>query len=233
METLDLYLVTSQSLAVLLALLFYFGITPRRIRSLIISLVRFSRFHPQIIVALLVIVIVNLVIVSFKSVGWVRILGVASSCLIIVVLASTLVRYSTKRVPSPYTQLLAVVAVGFHGISELSNKAKIVIQPYGPWEQWLETALETYQISFVPIIVPRPEWLIALERGVIDAVLIREHPSGAVGESIASGKVRLLPWSEQAIEAVTKAFPTATRPAVLPSNTYPGQAETIQGYAPY
>jgi len=233
MGPLDLYVAISQTVAVLLTIFFFLGITRHRIQSLIVNFVRFIRFHPQIIVAVLLIVVANLIIISLKTIGWVRILGVASSCLIIIVLASTLARYSTKRVPSPYTQLLAVVAVRFHGISELPNKAKIVTKPYRPWEQWLETALGTYGISFVPIIVARPEWLIALERGAVDAVLIREHPSSDLGTSIASGKVRLLPWSEQAVEAVTKAFPTVTRPAVLPSNTYPGQAEAVQGYAPY
>lgn len=231
MGAFNLYVIVSQAVALLLACLFYFGITPHRIQSLILKFVRFIRFHPQMIVMLLIIVIVNLGIITFKSVGLIRTLGVVSSCLAILILASAFGKYSIKSVASSHTQLLAII--GSHGISELHKQAKIVTHPYGPWLQWMQTALDTYGISFVPILVPASELVIALEKGVVDAVLVRDHPSAPLEESIASGKVRLLPWGEEAIEAVTKAFPTATRPAVLPANTYLGQPEKIQGYAPY
>ena len=73
----------------------------------------------------------------------------------------------------------------------------------------------------------------ALEKGVVDAVLITKHPLDIMKVPIESGEVRLLPWSKSALEAVTRAFPTETRLTVLPLNTYDGQQEDIQGYASY
>ena len=68
---------------------------------------------------------------------------------------------------------------------------------------------------------------------VIDAVLVMQHPFGPpLQDAISSGVVRLLPWSVEAVNAVTEAYPETTMPAALPANTYEGQTESILGYAP-
>lgn len=134
-------------------------------------------------------------------------------------------------VDSLHTRLLAVKNESFQTVGDLPNSAKIVI--YGGEEiQWMETALIASGItSSAYTYVPPPEWLMALTTGVVDAVLVRQHPSVPLEEAISSGEVRLLPWSIQAVEAVTTAYPEETIPALLPPDTYGGQSESILGYA--
>jgi len=120
----------------------------------------------------------------------------------------------------------------FQTIGDLPNNAKIV-PPRVEELQWMETALVASGItSSQPIFVPSSEWLLALSTGVVDAVLVRQHPSVALQEAISSGEVRLLPWSVEAVEAVTEAYPATIVPAQLPANTYEGQTGYILGYAP-
>ena len=134
---------------------------------------------------------------------------------------------------SLHTHLLAVTDSRFHGIADLGHSLKIAVSISDSSPQWLQTALATYGISFVPILVPLSERFEALRRGVVDAILVTQHPSTHLKEHIVKDEIRLLPWSKPAIEAVTRAFPTSARVSVLPSNTYEGQYEEIQGYAPY
>jgi len=136
-------------------------------------------------------------------------------------------------VSSLHTRLIAVMAPSFQTIGDLPNSAKIVAN-YGVEElQWMETALVASGItSSWPVFIPSSEWFTALLTGVVDAVLVGEHPSVDLQEAISSGEVRLLPWSVAAVEAVTQAYPETTMSTYLPSNTYEGQSENILGYAP-
>lgn len=65
----------------------------------------------------------------------------------------------------------------------------------------------------------------ALELGVIDAVLAAGHPSMFVPED-----VNVLSWDGAAIYAVTNAFPEMVA-TYLPAGTYSGQGADIYGYA--
>lgn len=233
MTALDLYILISPTVALLLALLVFTGITPRKMRAWIVVVVRFVRFHPQTIVVLVLLLVANLVIITMHSVGYSKVLGIVSSILAILILVFSLTRYSGKRVSSLHTNLLAVPAHKVHSISQLPSQSRIVTPPYGPWLEWMHIALATHQKSFAPIMVPSRERVEALERGVVDAILLWEHPSIEIAESIASGKVCLLPWSKEAVERVVKSFPTALRSSTLLPNTYPGQTAEIQGYAPF
>lgn len=238
MGIVELYVIIISTLSLAFSLLVYFGIYPKRIQSLVISFVRFMRLHPQIIITIfLILILVNLSILGFKAGYFSGILtGVISGITgaLTATLVGFLMRLTTgKKVASTHTQLLAVMASRFHSISELRDGAKIVPSTYGPPLQWLQTALATYGISFVPVYVVTNELFMALKLETVDAVLIIKHPSVPLEGLIASGEVRLLPWSKPALEAVTRAFPTGTRPAVLPPNTYEGQPEDIQGYASY
>jgi hypothetical protein len=238
MGIVELYVIIISTLSLAFSLLVYFGIYPKRIRSLVISFVRFMRLHPQIIITIfLILILVNLFILGFKAGYFSGILtGVISGITgaLTATLISFLIRLTTgKKATSTHTQLLAVIAARFHSISELKDGAKIVPSTYGPSLQWLQTALAAYGISFGPVYVPTNELFMALKVGVVDAVLITNHPLDIMKASIKSGEIRLLPWSRSAQEAVTRAFPTETRLAVLPANTYDGQQGDIQGYAPY
>ena len=234
----ELYVIIISTLSLAFSLLVYFGIYPKRIQSLVVSFVRFMRMHPQIILAIfLILILVNLFILGFKAGYFSGILtGVISGITgaLTATLVGFLMRLTTgKKATSTQTQLLAVMVSRFHNISDLGGEAKIAASTFGPSIEWLQTALATYGMSFVPTYVPMNELFMALKVGVVDAVLIMKHPSAPLERFIASGEVRLLPWSKPALEAVTRAFPTGTRPAVLPPNTYEGQPEDIQGYASY
>lgn len=119
----------------------------------------------------------------------------------------------------------------FDSVAKLGG-AKIGASQWDASElNWVKMALGAYGISFASVSIAAPDFYPALERGVIDAVLLTKHPSPYLQNDIASGKVRLLPWSEQAVGAVTKTYPE-TMFAVLPPNTYKGQTGSILGYAP-
>jgi len=143
---------------------------------------------------------------------------------------SDIIRVIIKVPPSLDTHLLAVMASSFDSIADL-NGAKIVPSSFGPYLQWMQTALATYGISFVPVYVAPVDQLEALRRGAVDAVLVTHHPSPYLEAPIASGEIRLLSWSAQAVKAVTETYPE-TRMTRLPPNTYQGHTETLLGYAP-
>ncbi len=234
----ELYATILATLSFLIALFTYFGMHPRRIQLVAISFVKFMQRHPRIIVIVLfTLILVNLIVVAFR-IGYFSgmLIGVISAITgaLIALLGEFLIMRLTigKEVASKDTQLLAVMASRFHGVSELPNNAKIVTT-FGAHAQWLQTALETYGVSFVAINLSPLDTLDALRRGMVDAALVRGHPLPVLKEPIKLGTLRLLPWSKQAVEAVTNVFPAATRPSKLPANTYEGQAEEIQGYAPY
>ncbi len=238
MELIELYVIIISTISLLFSLLVYFGMHPGRIQSLVVSFVRFMRLHPQIIIAtFLVLILVNLLIIGFKVGYFSRILtGVIGliTGLLIAILSNFVIQLTIgKRIVSIHTQLLAVMDPRFQSVTDLVDGAKIVTPTYGPALHWLQTALATYGKTFVPIVVANPEVCEALKRRVVDAVLVTKHPSVPLEALIGSGQIRLLHWSTEVVKAVTKAFPTATRLAVLPSDTYVGQPEDIQGYAPY
>lgn len=94
----------------------------------------------------------------------------------------------------------------------------------------LRVALDTYDIAYFTIFLPPNELLLALQRGVIDAALVTEHPWDVLEAEDFQTELRFLPWSTQAIEAVKKQFPGATA-TQLPANTYPWQSESVPGYS--
>ncbi len=234
----ELYAIIIASLGFLFTLFTYFGMHPHRVQLLAVSFIKLMQRNPRmIVVVLFALILANLIIIGLKIEHFSGILigtiGAITGALIVTLVEFLIHLTIGKIIASRDTQLLAVIALRFHGVSELPNEAKIVIASYGAPAQWLQTALDTYRLSFVPVLVPMPEVFEALRRGVVDAVLVRGHPLPALKETVESGIVRLLPWSKQAIEAVTRTFPATTRPSKLPVNTYRGQTEDIQGYAPY
>jgi parallel beta-helix repeat protein len=124
--------------------------------------------------------------------------------------------------PSFQTQLL-VTRYG-----NLGNNYKIAVSRIS--SDFLTIALNTYGISFVPISMSPSEIAKGLDHGVIDGVLINNHPSSALTDMIESGDLKLLPWSNQAISAVVQAYPNELVPSYLPPNTYNGQSQPIPGY---
>ena len=132
---------------------------------------------------------------------------------------------------SLHTHFLAVMATRFDSIDDL-DESKIVTPISPTYIEWLQTALSSYGISFSHLYIPTSERLLALRIGVVDAVLVTYHPCSYLEQSIASGEIRLLPWSVRAVEAVVATYPEATTGAELPANTYAGQTRTIFGYAP-
>lgn len=238
MGIVELYVIIISTLGLVFSLLVYFGMHPRRIQSLVASFVRFMRLHPPTIIAtFLTLILINLLLIGFQVGYFSNILtGIIGGItgLLVAILFNYLMRLTLRRrVNSTNTQLLAVMSSRFHSVADIVDGAKIATSTFGPSIEWLQTALAVDGISFVPVVVAAPELFLALERGVVDAVLVTKHPFSHLQKSISSAQVRFLPWSKQAVKEVTKVFPTATRLAVLPSNTYERQPEDIQGYAPY
>lgn len=231
------FLIVLLTFSSLFSLLVYFGMTPNReIRSLVASLVGSMWLHPAVTIAvLLVFILGNLLIISFRASFSPPLLTAAmilSILLSIAVLANLVMRLTIRReIPSVHTNLLLVMASEVQSVSNLPNPIRIATSTLGPSLQWLQTALQTYDMSFTPVIVAETDLFEAFQRGIIDTALITEHASIFLDEAIALGKVRFLPWSLDAVVAVTKAFPTVTRAAVLPPNTYAEQTKAIRGYA--
>jgi len=127
------------------------------------------------------------------------------------------------------THLLAVMPdSGYYDPADLGG-AKIGLPPSEDtvWDDWAETALATYGISYDSFSLAWNETYAALSSGVVDAVLVYDHP----WEYLPSGdEVRFLPWSSEAIDAVVEQFDAI--PAYLPADTYPWQTEAVLGYAP-
>ncbi len=136
--------------------------------------------------------------------------------------------------PSMQTHLLFVINPRLQSIKDLEGGLIIGEQTSGPstWIAWANIALEASEVS-ARFGSTDPERLLnCLQLGAFDAVLVTKHPWSPLNELIASGKGRFLPWSTEAVEAVTKAFPTELMPSTLPANTYIGQKEVVMGYAP-
>jgi predicted nucleic acid-binding Zn finger protein len=96
--------------------------------------------------------------------------------------------------------------------------------------EMLKAALDTYDIPYSPIFLPPGELLLALQSGVIDVALVTEHPWDILVAEDFQTELRFLPWSNEAIEAMTQQFPQAVA-AELPANTYPWQSESVPGYS--
>ena len=238
MGPIEWYIVIISTIGFFLSVLTYFGMHPRRIQHFAINFARFMQSRPSILVVVLFAIPgANLILLFLRieqlSGILVGITGAMTGTLIAVLILFVIRATVGKVVLSKNIQLLAVLASRFNDINELPDKAKVVTASFGPPAQWLEVAFEAYGMQFVPVVVAKSEILEGLRRGVIDAVLVGDHPSAVLKGPIESGMVRLLPWTNQAIEAVTRAFPTATRQARLPANTYEKQPNYIQGYAPY
>ena len=134
---------------------------------------------------------------------------------------------------SKSTRLLAVLASRFHKLQELPAETKISLLSIDAQLPWLQTALGTHGISVVPIFIIKNELLLALRKGVIEAVLVSKHPLAELQDSIASNEIRLISCSKPALDAVIKNFPTTVRLSVLPPRTYTGQSQKFKGYIPY
>jgi len=135
---------------------------------------------------------------------------------------------SLSENPDLHTHLWAVMGP-FYTPADL-NHARICLSsdPYG---EVAEAALGTYGIDYMRVYVPSSESFLALKTGVVDAVLVTEHPWDAVLADDFETEVRFLPWSQQAIEAVMEQFSWVAS-AQLPANTYPWQIDPVPGYAP-
>lgn len=135
--------------------------------------------------------------------------------------------------PLMQTHLLFVLNPGFRSIKELDGALIIGEHMDGPsyWITWASIALNASGVSARFGETDSERLLNCLQLGAFDAVLVTTHPWSPLNELIASGKGRFLPWSTEAVEAVTKAFPTELMPSTLPANTYNGQTEPILGYA--
>ena len=131
--------------------------------------------------------------------------------------------------PSLDTQLLAVMNNDIHSPADLNN-AKLCLSGT-PYSDMAEVALDTYGIDYFKIMIPASDRFLALKKGIIDAVLVTEHPWDAVVADGFQTEVKFLPWSQQAIEAVTQQF-SSVASTRLPSYTYPWQPYSIPGYAP-
>ena len=130
------------------------------------------------------------------------------------------------------TQLLAVAASKFSSIAELPPNAKIAVSASQESQEWLQRALAYYRVELIPVRIVAVEIPLALERHVIDAALIELHPSPAMTHFIDLGRIRLLPWSDDAIVSVLAAYPSILRRTYLPANAYAGQNDALLGYAP-
>jgi hypothetical protein len=238
MGIVELYVTIISTLSLVFSLLVYFGMHPRRIKLLLTGFARFMRLYPQvIIVTFLILILVNILIIGFKVGYFSNILtGIIGGItgLLVGILSNFLLGLTIRRrVKSKNTHLLAVMASRFRNVVDMPRGAKIASATVGSHIAWLQTALDSYGISFNPVFIPTNELFLALKLGVVDAVLITKHPLDIMKACIESGEIRLLPWSGSAQEAVTRAFPTETRLTVLAANTYDGQQGDIQGYASY
>ena len=131
------------------------------------------------------------------------------------------------------TQLLAVLTSDYSSIADLPVDAEIATSPHLYFNDWLETALGTYGISSALVYLPSLERLTALRVGVVDAILVTYHPAVFLTEAVESGEVSLLPWSAEAMDAVTTTYPERTMASQLPADTYDeGQTQSLLGYAP-
>jgi Leucine-rich repeat (LRR) protein/TRAP-type C4-dicarboxylate transport system substrate-binding protein len=132
------------------------------------------------------------------------------------------------------TRLLAVMNDDYQSVSDLPQNPRI-----GLWNcdesdiLWLQTAFNSYGItSFSGIQLTNIERYVYLDEGNIDAVLLTVHPDFLFQYAGELNTIRLLPWSEQAVDSVVQAYPDSVFSALLPGNTYNWQNTDIQGYSP-
>jgi len=132
--------------------------------------------------------------------------------------------------PEPSLQTQIIVAVpGIESITDLDGK-KLGM---GTTQfQYAEAALSTYHIDCTTVAIPSQELWLALKQGVVDAALIANHPSSDLQTMIDSLGARILPWSDQTIQALTDQFPEIAA-TVLPANTYHNQDSDILGFTIY
>jgi len=132
--------------------------------------------------------------------------------------------------PEPSMQTQIIVAMpGIESITDLDGK-KLGM---GTTQfQYAEAALSTYHIDCATVAIPSQELWLALKQGVVDAALIANHPSSDLQTMIDSLGARILPWSDQAIQALTDQF-LEVAATVLPANTYSGQDSDILGFTIY
>ncbi|MFC2004948.1 carboxypeptidase regulatory-like domain-containing protein [Chloroflexota bacterium] len=131
---------------------------------------------------------------------------------------------------------LLVARPGFNSIEELVSSNANIWLDFGhdlshPYYQAAIAALDSYGGSYTNVSMSSSEVYEALQTGAIDAAIIsREHPYSRIEEWTGISGTNILPWSSQAIAAVTTQFPRAVA-TELPANTYEGQTEAIAGYA--
>ena len=132
--------------------------------------------------------------------------------------------------PEPSMQTQVIVAMpGIDSITDLDGK-KLGM---GTTEfRYAEAALNIYNIECSTVAIPSQELWLALQREVVDAVLIANHPSSDLQAMIDSSGARILPWSSEAIQALIDQFPEVAA-TVLPANTYHNQDRDIMGFTIY
>ena len=132
-----------------------------------------------------------------------------------------------------HVHLLATKTSRFRTIADLPLKAKIAVPNMSEGvKEWLISALSAYGIELIPVVIPNSEIPLAIERNIIDAALVLTHPSAVLAYPIRMGRIRLLPWSEEAIIHVLADYPSVLIRSLLPDNIYTNQTEPVLGYAP-
>lgn len=135
--------------------------------------------------------------------------------------------------PSLRTILLAVMNPSFQTIADLPASAAMIACNPMAYANYVMEALQTYgKTNVIPVELSAsdPQVLGALQTGVIDALVVGDHPSSVLAEYISSGQVRLLSWSSESIAAVVQAHQSEITSSSLPAGTYPGQTQAIPGF---
>jgi len=133
---------------------------------------------------------------------------------------------------SMQTQFI-VASSSFRSIGDL-NGCKIRVKGLDKTWQYAETALSTYDITCTPVWMAESEIQEAMDRGIIDAVLVTSPNPWPTLENMIDSiyyKLNLLAWNDKAIQAVTDKFPEMEA-ASLPAGTYTWQEYDLPGYAP-
>ncbi|MFW6104990.1 MAG: TAXI family TRAP transporter solute-binding subunit [Chloroflexota bacterium] len=164
---------------------------------------------------------------AFSSSGK-EIAGTASEFGFSIPSSATAPRFSSPQ-PSMRTQVL----VGTSDIGEIADLdgAKISVSDEAS-KYIVETALGVYQVECGILSVPTGDIQLALDRGLISAAIIGNHPSSELQHIIDSLDARIIPWDEQAIQSLADQY-SEVAATVLPANTYDGQDNEILGFTIY
>jgi len=136
------------------------------------------------------------------------------------------------RSPSPEPSMQTQIIVAMPNIDSVTDLDGKKLGMGTTQFRYAEAALSAYHIECSTVAIPSQELWLALKQGVVDAALVANHPSSDLQAMIDSLGARILPWSEQAIQALTERFPEVAA-TVLPANTYSNQESDILGFTIY